>query len=148
MSSKFYSLTWMLAINRTSQSFFTTDCPISTYGHIKHPYMSMNGLGSRGVEVFFPISPNIILLMVDGSYHANCLPLERRYIEIIEKDHMDFYNSLLALQADRCIYSSTGDFSLLNEMKRANPKVFKPNRVQLMWGDEAIHPRADERKKG
>lgn len=44
----FWNLIWILGINRTNIPFFTSDNPIGTYPHIKHPVMSMSGIGSRG----------------------------------------------------------------------------------------------------
>ncbi len=141
ISGLFYSLTWMLGINRTKKKLYTTDSPIGTYGHIKHPFISTNGLNSKGVEVFFPLSPDVILLMVDGTYHKHCLPFERRYIEITNEKSIECYNSLLATQARRDIYSFDGDFSLLTQMKTRDTEILNYPHVQLSWGDRKYYPK-------
>ncbi|MBQ3262808.1 MAG: DUF4238 domain-containing protein [Oscillospiraceae bacterium] len=127
----FNRLTWMLAINKTDEKFYTSDCPIGTYGHIKDPLLPMNGLASEGVEVFFPLSPNVILIMVDGVYHYQYLLYDRKYVEITERANVDFYNSLLAMQANRLIISSDGDFSLIKRMLDHDRDILKPPSIQI-----------------
>ena len=41
LASSFYSLAWVLGINKKSKHFFTSDNPIGTKSHIKHPFLSL-----------------------------------------------------------------------------------------------------------
>ena len=143
LTKSFIDKTWILGINRTKTLFYTSDSPIATHAHIKHSFMSMSGIGSKGVEVVFPISPSLILIMIDGSYHTQCLPYERRYIEITENDQVEFYNSVLAFQANRTVFSTDGDFNLLEDMKRKDPGVFKRPALSVRVGDKTIYPKND-----
>lgn len=129
----FYHLTWMLAINRTDSKLFTSDSPIGTIGHLKDPafpMLSMNGLASEGVEVFFPLSPDVLLIMVDGSYHKQFVPYDRRYIELTERESIDYYNSFLAMQAERVIISADSDMDLIERMKNQNRDALNSPHVQ------------------
>lgn len=137
----FNRLTWMLGINKTNKPFLTSDHPIGTYGHIKHQCVPMNGILSKGVEVFFPLSPNAILLMVDGDYHTILKSKERRYITIETEDEVDFYNSNLALQARRFVFSLESEMPLVIAMKKRNPDIFRQPQAQLKWGDSIYCPR-------
>lgn len=136
----FYQLTWVLGVNKTNNKLFTSDSPIATQGHIKDSLLATNGLASKGVEVFFPISPDVILIMVDGSYHTHCLPYERKYIEIDNDDFVNYYNSILAMQADRFIFSSDNNMALLDLMKKKDPNIFKSPKVQMSWGGKTYYP--------
>ena len=102
--------------------------------------MSMNGLKSKGVEVFFPISPECILVMFDGSYHFQNAHLERRYVLLDNEAYIDYYNSLCAMQSERCVFSSDGDFALLEEMKENNPQIFSQPHTQMNWGGKTYFP--------
>jgi len=124
ISKSFWSLTWVLGINKTEKKFYTSDNPIGTHAHIKDPIMSMSGLQSPGVEVFFPISPNCILLMFDGSYHNHIAYLERKYVLIDDELSVDYYNSLCVLRCERCVFSNDGDYKLVKGVKKRNPDVF------------------------
>ena len=99
-SQAFHNLTWILGVNKTDIKLFTSDNPIITRAHISDSIVAMNGIASKGVEVVFPLSPNVILIMVDGSYHTDCLPFERRYFELSIPQMIDNYNLILASQSN------------------------------------------------
>jgi len=140
ITQSFFNFTWILGVNRTEKKFYTSDSPIGTLAHVKHPFMSMGGLKSEGVEVFFPISPTCILIMVDGSYHTNITQLERRYLVIDDVKEVDCYNSLCAMRSERCVFSTDGSFLLIEEMKKDNPSVFSQPHTQLTWNNKTYFP--------
>ncbi len=140
LESSFNRLTWVLGINKTQSKFYTSDNPICTIPHIKSPYASMSGISSKGVEVIFPLSPDIILIMIDGSYHIDYRPFERKIIEIPENHYIDSYNSKIAIMAKRCVFSSDGDFALVEKIKKRNPHIFDQNHVQLTWAGKTYLP--------
>lgn len=136
----FLNLTWILCLNKTKQKLYTSDSPIGTHAHINHPFMSMSGLRSKGVEVFFPISPDCILVMFDGEYHSQNAHLERKYVLLDSEAYIDYYNSLCALHSERCIFSSDGNMTLLEKMKENDPYVFAQPHTQLTWGGKDYYP--------
>lgn len=142
----FYNLTWVLGINRTNVKFFTSDNPIITHSHIVHPFIQMNGLASKGVEVVFPLSPNVILIMFDGEYHQMMKSFDRCYVEIDDEQNVYFYNSLLAMQAGRFVFSSDGNFEIINTMKHVDPNVFNYPQTQIKWGGKTNFPQRKEAK--
>ena len=112
----FHRLIWILGINRTDKCFYTSDNPIGLRGHAKKtsPFMQGTGLASAGVEIFYPLAPDLILVMVDGSYHKHLVNNERRYIELGKIPIIEYYNSLAAMNSERFVISSNDDFALLN----------------------------------
>ena len=140
LATSFHRLTWILGINKTTRKFYTSDNPICTIPHIKSPYASMSGVSSKGVEVLFPLSPEVILLMLDGSYHTEALPFERRYIEIRDNQYIDSYNSTIAINAKRCVFSFDGNYELIEGMIKRNPRIFNQGHVQLTWAGKTYLP--------
>lgn len=141
LASSFYSLKWVLGINKTSRHFYTSDSPIGTKAHINHPFLSMNGLDSPGVEVFFPISPEIILVMYDGEYHKEIVDKDRTYWIISEEDNVNYYNSLSVIRSHRCIFSDKNDFTLIEKMINRNPLIFENNKsTELHYGGKVYRP--------
>lgn len=141
LASSFYSLKWVLGINKTSKHFYTSDSPIGTKAHINHPFLSMNGLDSPGVEAFFSMSPEIILVMYDGEYHKEIVDKDRTYWIITEEDNVDYYNSLSVMESQRCIFSDKSDFSLIEEMVKRNPLIFENSTTtELHWGGKTYRP--------
>lgn len=136
----FCSLTWILVVNATSHSFFTSDSPIGTIAHIKHPFMPMNGLTSRGVEVYFPLSPKIMLSMIDGDYHDPLSKYDRRIIEVNDIENVKFYNSHALLHCDSRVFSNSNNFVIAEEMIKRNPSVFEQPRTVMHWGEKTYYP--------
>ena len=139
----FLRLTWILGINRTPVKLYTSDDPITAIAHLYHPAMPMNGICSKGVEVIFPLTPNLVLIMIDGEYHTSLLSYERRYMVIDEERLIESYNSEMALHADRVVISSDGNYELLKKMKSKQPDVFKQPHVCLSYGGKVYLPRGD-----
>lgn len=137
----FERLTWTLGINKTPKKLYTSDNPIGTRAHITHPFLSMSGLACRGIEVFYPISPFVVLMMVDGTYHTHMNIYKNRYIIIDKEANIDYYNSILAVQAERFVFSSDGDIRLLKRMKEKDPDVFRHPHNQSSWGGKTYYPR-------
>lgn len=140
IARSFYNLTWSLGLNKTDKLFYTSDSPIGTQPHIHHPFMSMAGLQSKGVEVFFPISPRCILIMYDGSFLTPGKEMNRKYIEIVDEKNVDYYNSLCALNCERCVFSTDGDWSVIDDMLTKDENVFKQPHMQLQWGGKTYTP--------
>lgn len=144
LAQSFFSLTWMLQFNRTPHPFFTSDSPIGTEEHIHHPFMSMAGLQSRGVEAFFPLSPNLILLMLDGEYHTEFKSYDRKIIELDNAEVVKYCNSRCILHSDSCVFSNTNDFSVISEMLANNPNVLDQPHTVMHWGGNTYTPQKDE----
>ena len=102
----YFSLTWILQVNRTGQPFFTSDSPITNQPHIKHPFMSMSGLLSKGIEVNVPVAPDILLTMYDGDYHEKLKLYDRRIVELDNIDDINAYNLRCVRHSERCIFSN------------------------------------------
>lgn len=138
---RFNKLIWILAINDTEKEFLTSDKPISTRAHIYNEYMSMSGLMSEGVEIFYPISPRIMLIMFDRGYHKNIEKLDRHYFIIRDIADVDSYNTLTVLHATRSIFSSLGDFSIIDRILELEPSIFDKPTVSLSWNGKVFYPK-------
>lgn len=131
LTKRFYSFTWALIVNETLHPFYTSDNPIGTIAHIKHDFLSMNGLGSQGVEAYFPLSPKIMLVMADGEYHDFLQKFERRIIKVKNVENVKYYNSYALFHCDSHIFSNSDDFGIAEEIINKNPDVFKQPRVTM-----------------
>lgn len=143
LAKSFYNLVWILGMNRTDKLFYSSDNPICTKAHIEHPFLSFSGIASKGVEVAFPLSPRRILIMYDGEYHKDMLDFERKYVTNIQIENVEYYNSLCAYQSERCIFSSDGDFALLENMLKDNSNTFDIPKTEMSWGGKKYYPRKD-----
>lgn len=140
LAEGFHNLIWILGINRTGIPFYTSDSPIGTVPHVNHPFMSMAGIRSEGVEVFFPLSPMHVLLMYEGSYHKNLISYERKYLSFTQKERIEYYNSVSIFESDRNIFSCNGDFNMVEKLRQGNPEAFECPRVQITWNGKEYRP--------
>ena len=140
LMQSFWNLTWVLGINQTDVPFYTSDNPIGTYPHIRHSIMSMSGIGSKGVEVFLPLSPNHILLMFDRSYHTEISSYDGRYVSLDDIDDINHYNRLCTYNSSRCVFSCNPDFSLIEKILIDNPTVFEIPKVSISFGGKKYFP--------
>lgn len=131
---------WLLLKNKTTQPFYTSDNPIGTAEHACNPYIAMSGVSSKGVEVYFPISPDLMLVMFEKTYHHNFTSKNYRIIEIEELDIIEDYNSRCIMNSSRCVFSQTGDFSIIDKMKAKRPDVLQLPKTTLTWGGKTYTP--------
>lgn len=141
MAQSFFRLTWILQVNRTNQPFFTSDNPIGTEAHVHHPFISMSGIQSQGIEVYFPLSPDLMLLMFDGEYHNDFQDYDRRVIELSNTDVVKYCNSRCAMHSERCVFSTNDDFSVIQEMLDRNPNMFNGPHTIMQWNGKTYTPR-------
>ena len=112
MAGFFSNYIWLLGVNRTDKLFYTSDAPIVMIPHVKD-YSRGVGLSTRGVEVILPITPRLILMMLDGEYHVDYISKDRHFISLAKNANIKFYNCYIMNYAHRFVFSSDGDFEML-----------------------------------
>lgn len=127
------SFIWMLGVNKTNRTYLTNDRPVGTFPHVRNGFVSMSGIMSEGVEVFYPISPNLILIMFDREYHKQIEHIDRHYFAIEDPDIIDHYNSLCIQQSERCVFSVNDDFSLIHRMLKDSPNAINKPYISATW---------------
>jgi len=121
---------WILGINKSKQSLYTSDHPVVKNGSIKSPFRSFEGLGSKGIEIAIPLTPNHILLIYEKTFFNELKNLDRKIIDLNE-DNVIYYNSLQVLQSYRQIYCSANDFNLVKDMCQENPNLGKSKKDRI-----------------
>ena len=99
----------------------------------------MSGLNSDGVVIVFPISPNLLLLMIDDK-HSGFSVKDRRIIEINNIEYVNCYNYYFITGESSFIFSNKNDFSLIDEVLENNPNLFELPNIVAKWGDRIITP--------
>ncbi|WP_439582033.1 DUF4238 domain-containing protein [Dyadobacter bucti] len=103
------------ALIESDNKFYTSDNPFVLYNALPSPVRGNLGLNSKGIQMFLPLNPSIILgLFCEKIYQA---PKE---LNRCGQSEIDFVNSLQVISADRFVFSVDGDFSLVEDMLK-NP---------------------------
>ena len=138
---------WLLNQIPPDCSFFISDNPLARRNNDPpSPHMGNNGLACPGIQVYMPLSPSLTLCFICETLIApfrehkklrmppgESLPLldaiDSREPLVIEPENVVYLNSLQVANATRFLFSSTGDFSLADEMLDANPELSHPPQV-------------------
>ena len=105
-------LSMKLLINQTDRPFITSDDPVFEYDqYLERVCDSLSyGIGSKGIEIFMPISAKLMLLLYDSKIYKigtrkSC------QVMITQRNDVDHLNLLTVLYSDRVIYYEDGTIS-------------------------------------
>jgi len=122
------SMKWILIENKTKMLFWTSDHPINRYNPIEVPAPLGNlGLLSRGIQIFFPLTPRLSLCLCDLVEYFT-------YPEKMRADNIDnimFQNHLQMRSATRFIFSQDDDFSLAEKIMKKEPSLRNTDRKRI-----------------
>jgi len=109
-----------ILIAKEGTEFITSDNPAVLYNQLfeKLPYMSAIGLACKGLQIFLPISPSILLYY----YDSECYKTGNRRsntTHITEQHDMDSLNLLQFVNASENIYFSDAQKSRISTLKSA-----------------------------
>jgi hypothetical protein len=121
---------WIIGVNNTGMSFYTSDNPIVRRGHKKDKFMSYNGLASQGVEICYPINSQLILILYERTYFEKASSSENRFVRL-NTQAVQYYNSLQVIQSYRQLYCREDDFSLVKSIGAKNPKIYSKDKNRI-----------------
>lgn len=133
ISSILVQYKWMICINNTSIPFFTSDNPVLKKANLNNPFYS-NGFASKGIEIFYPISPKYAILIMEPSYYKEVAPDLFDYtIWDLKKENVIHYNDLLVQHATSQVYSHTCNFELVEKRIKNTPEVSNKARKRIRF---------------
>ena len=130
---KYYK--WILCINNSEIPFFTCDNPVVKKANLNNPFYS-NGFNSKGIEVYYPISPKYAICIIEPSYLKEKAPdLLDRTIWNFSKENVIHYNDLIVKNATSQIYSNKNEFTWVEKRLSDTPSVGDKSRKRITFGN-------------
>ena len=120
---------WLIGENTTSAHFYTSDAPVTKRGYFTTPEAGV-GWGSYGVEVTFPITPKLILILCERTAFPRLAQLDEHTVPLT-LDQVAYYNSLQVILSYRSVYCPVGEFLLAAEVCAEHPEVCSPNPLRV-----------------
>jgi len=124
-------LKWILFENQSDSEFWTSDHPITRYNRYNHGWGGNLGYRSEGIEIYFPLSPDICLSFVDSSHFAG----NPSKIELGESDRdqeqITLVNELQVKQSKRHVFSKSDDYGLVNKILDKYPRFASLDRERI-----------------
>lgn len=113
-------LNYVLLLNETRHEFITSDNPVVLYNQLMFFRKSAgnSGLSSKGLQIFFPLCPNVMLCLYDSSVYS--VNRKNRHSVIIRKtSDVLMLNSLQICSALNNIYFMCENLSIEEEYDRS-----------------------------
>ncbi len=128
---------WFIGINETDRALWTSDDPVVIRAHKYHSIMSMAGTASKGVEIAFPLTPKMILILFERTFHKDLANRPYEHIMLNEED-VAYYNEMQVEQSRRQIFSSGEDFAIAQSLCQQHPELRDPERPQTQVNELKI----------
>ena len=100
-----------ILVNKTDKSFITSDNPVAKYNQfMERMGQEAYGLGARGLQIFFPLSPQVGLMY----YDPKCYKLgykKKEYVELDQDKDIDELNKLTSCNSGGLLYYRHGTIS-------------------------------------
>lgn len=120
------SMKWILIENKTKMLFWTSDHPINRFNPIKDPLGNLGYL-SRGIQIFFPLTPRLSLCLCDLIEYFTYLDRMRTF----NINNIIFQNHLQMRWSTRFIFSQDNEFSLAEKILKEEPSLKYPDRKRI-----------------
>ncbi|WP_435068507.1 DUF4238 domain-containing protein [Haloplanus sp. C73] len=116
------ALDWHLFLNETDLPYYTSDFPVVRHNELDFgPYGNL-GLRNRGVQIYFPLSPWMLLLIVEPSVYPD-LP---EVSDTTDRENVVFQRDLQVQRSNRFVYSYRDDFDQAERRIKTSPEVAEP----------------------
>lgn len=121
---------WIILINNTNIPFLTTDNPVAKKNNLENIYSY--GFASKGIEIYYPISPKYAILIWEPSYFKEIAPdLFNQTILKIKESNVIHNNDLLIQSATCQIYSNINDFTWVEKRVNDTPSIANKKRPRI-----------------
>ena len=130
---KMVELGWILLKNDLGGEFYTSDHPVFVYNPPIKENEMIRGFGmasytAKGVEIYFPLTPRLCLLLFDkemSDYRNFGLS------KYVNQDELDWINTQIIAMAHRTVFTKSNDFQFVRECIKKFPELKDPNRGRL-----------------
>lgn len=130
---------WLVLRNMTSLPFCTSDNPIATLPHKGGDFVKHTGIGSVGIEIFYPLSPRIAVVMFEKTFHTDISLYDRRYVTISDPSIIEEYNICELRCSVRNIFTSGDDLSFCVDACVKDPTITGRNKLEMLFGGKRIY---------
>lgn len=157
---------WLLLQTNNKHPYLIGDHPLIMHNMVKQEGRGNLGIAVEGIELYFPLSPELVLAIwcpshlqalldgiqrfdriagVSASSMKDFASVKNEALEIVsaiqsgkplrsKPENVEFFNSLQVSTAERFVFSSNDDFSIVKEMIQANPELRHGRRMHEATG--------------
>lgn len=136
IAASFSHCWWVVLRNKTPQPFYTSDQPVAHHNGVIGKPLGSPKVGAVGSEIAFPLAPGLLLVMFERTAYPHARKQDGRVSDMVDPQHVEYYNSLQVLYSYRQIYSVQSEFALAADMLAESPAMAdtKFERIGLRLG--------------
>lgn len=138
-------LIWVIGINNTGRSFYTSDHPVVRRGNCRDAGGPLVGINDRGVEFAFPLDSRHVLRLLDRRHFKEWRDRDGRVVELTA-DEVGDLNGLQVRRSCQRVYCSTDDFEPAKQVCKVEPAVCDPNRPRVRVGSTSLVDDGDAKR--
>lgn len=154
---------WLLLQTDNKHPYLIGDHPLTMHNMVEQEGRGNLGIAVEGIELYFPLSPELALAIwcpshrqvlmdgiqcfdrLTGTSNKDLDNAKNEALAIVEAiqegkplqsktENIEFFNSLQISTAERFVFSSNNDFSIVKEMIRTNPELRHGQRIHEATG--------------
>ncbi len=111
------NMIWIVGVNQTDMPFYTSDTAA-----IRKGYEGVSGFACRGLEITFPITPKLVLILREPEYFHKDVHLHNRFFRL-SQSHVEYINELQVTRSYRYTFCNENNFSLAKNLIRKYPDL-------------------------
>jgi hypothetical protein len=117
---------WILGRNSTGHGLWTSDNPVWRYNDEELGMLGNLGFASPSIQVYFPLSPDYLLLVCDPEKFSHLPSLMEMNDEMVT-----FANCGQVIHSVRYVFGVADDFQMAEEYLAQNPQCKDPDRLRI-----------------
>ena len=136
----FFGHIWVFLRAAGLGSFYSSDHPVARRPHVTGGWMSHSGIGSRGIEIAFPIAHDVCLQMYDREHFSQMQIMEETVNDAPKDQMLLYYNAMQVESSHRFLYSKDNDFSHAELVCKDVPEFRNPDRKKVVVSGDEDYP--------
>lgn len=132
-------------------TFLMGDSPVVRHNSTPSRHYGNLGIGCRGIEVYMPLSKDVMLCFLDPELAGRLAVIQRDIRSAMERgtrvrftgENVTYIKSLQVMYAERFLVASDGDFALPMKMLADNPRFRKGQRFEIVQGHKELEEVTD-----
>ena len=122
---------WVIGKQHVSQSFYTSDAPITKHSNVKITGRGNDGIACEGIEVHVPISHDFNLMLYERKHFEDVAHMDGHVLELNSSDYMVYQRQFPVKYSSCFVFCREDDFELARTICAEEPHWRDENRKRV-----------------
>ena len=122
---------WIITHRHESQSFYTSDEPVTKRENVTMPFRGNSGIACKGIEIHLPISHDYSITLYERSHFANVASRDGKVFNLPSEQNMIYLRQFAVRYASRFVFCHDDDFDFAKLVCKEEPHWRDPDRKRV-----------------